>query len=68
MKVMTKCDVPRAAEILGKSEAATYQDVARRKIPFRRRGRHIYFFEEELFEMLDQAPGLRLDELRSLSQ
>ena len=59
----TKCNVPRAAQILGKSEAATYQDVARRKIPFRRLGRHVYFFEEELFEYLDRAPGLRLEEL-----
>lgn len=67
MKTLTKCRVSRAAKILDKSEDAVYQDVARRLIPFRRRGRHIYFFEEELFEMLDQAPGLRLDELQSIS-
>ena len=64
----TKCGIPRAAQILGKSEAATYQDVARRKIPFRRLGRHVYFFEEELFEFLDRAPGLRLEELEDVSQ
>ncbi len=63
---MTKCEIQRAAQILGKSKAATYQDVARGLIPFRRRGRHIYFFEEELFQMLDEAPGLRLDELQGV--
>ena len=60
---MTKCGVERASQILDKSPMAVYQDVARRKIPFRRLGRHVYFFEEELFEMLDGAPGVRLEDL-----
>ena len=58
----TKCNVRRAAEILGKSEAAVYMDVQRRLVPFRKLGKHVYFFEEELFEFLDKQPGVRLEE------
>ena len=64
-KRLTKCNVRRAAEIFGKSQAAVYQMVWRREIPFRRAGkRSLYFFEEELFQWLDSQPGLRLDELK----
>ena len=58
----TKCDVRRAAEILGKSEAAVYMDVQRRLIPFRKLGKRLFFFEEELFDFLDQQPGVRLEQ------
>ena len=49
----TKCNIQRAAEILNKTRAAVYMDVARRRIPFRKDGRRIYFFEEELLEEVD---------------
>jgi Helix-turn-helix domain len=58
----TKCSVRRAAQILGKSEMAVYQDVARRKVPFRKIGHRIFFFEEELMEFLNAQPGLTLRE------
>ena len=58
----TKCNVQRAAEILGKSEAAVYMDVQRRLVPFRKLGKRVYFFEEELFDYLDKQPGVRLEE------
>ena len=65
----TPCNVQRAREILNvKTDAAVYQMVARRQVPFRKLGRRVVFFEEELAEMLEQAPGLRLDELRSVAQ
>ena len=58
----TKCTVGAAAQILGKSEMAVYQDVARRRIPFRKSGRRIYFFVEELQEYLDRQPGVTVDQ------
>lgn len=58
----TKCYVPRASQILRKSEMAVYQDVARRRVPFRRVGRRIFFFEEELFEFLLAQPGTTVEE------
>jgi hypothetical protein len=61
-RVKKKCNVEKAAEILGKSEAAVYMDVQRRLLPFRKLGKHVYFFEEELFEFLDKQPGVRLEE------
>jgi excisionase family DNA binding protein len=55
----TPCRIKRAAELLGKSVDATYQDVARGRIPYRRFGRTLVFFEEEIVEHLDRLPGLR---------
>ena len=53
-------------EILNiKTDAGMYQMVARRQVPFRKLGRRLVFFEEELFEMLEQAPGVRPDELQA---
>jgi len=49
----TPCRVDRVAELLGKTVEATYQDVARRRIPFRRLGRNLVFFEEEILQFLD---------------
>ena len=59
---MKKCNVPRAAQILETSEMAIYQMVARRKIPYRRLGRRIFFFEEELYRFLDSQPGTTVAE------
>ena len=62
-KKRTPCNVGRAAEILMKSVDAVYQGVHRRQIPHRRVGRRIYFFEEELAQFLEDAPGVRLEDL-----
>jgi predicted DNA-binding transcriptional regulator AlpA len=60
----TSCNVQRAREILnGKTDAAVYQMVARRQVPFRKLGRRVVFFDEELTEMLEQAPGVRPGEI-----
>lgn len=62
LKQLTKCGVERAGEILDKSPMAVYQDVARRKIPFRKLGKRVFFFEEELYEFLAKQPGLDVDQ------
>ncbi len=60
----TVCNVPRAAEILGTTQAAIYMKVARRQIPFRKYGSRVIFFEEELFEFIEKLPGLTIEELK----
>jgi hypothetical protein len=59
---LTKCGIDRAAEILDKSVMATYQDVYRGRIPYRRLGRKIFFFEQELREFLERQPGVSLEQ------
>ena len=59
----TKCGIKRAMQILDKSEGAIRKGIERRQIPHRRLGRQIFFFEEELFQLLDSAPGLRPEEI-----
>ena len=61
----TPCRVQRASELLGKSVQATYQDVARGRVPYRRIGRSLVFFEEEIVEFLDKQPGMRIEEVES---
>jgi helix-turn-helix protein len=58
----TPCGVSRAAEILGTTDAGVYMRVQRHQIPYRKCGKKLVFFEEELLEYLDTAPGVRLDE------
>ena len=61
---LTPCNVRRAAEILGTSQAGVYMRKARREIPFRIVGkRGLIFFEEELLAFLNQSAGLRLEEI-----
>jgi excisionase family DNA binding protein len=52
-----------AAKVLSCSLSALYKLVARRKIPFRRKGKKIVFLERELETYLDELPGMKLDEL-----
>ena len=60
----TPCNVPRVRELLGApSEASIYQRVARREIPFRKFGRKLIFFEEEIAEFLERQPGVSVDEV-----
>src|SRR5262245_19818668 len=60
----TKCGINLAMQVLDKSEGAIRKGVERNQIPHRRLGRQIFFSEEELFEFLESAPGLTLDEIR----
>lgn len=59
----TKCGMKRAIQILDKTEGAIRKGVERRQIPHRRMGRSIFFFEEELYAMLENAPGLRPEDI-----
>lgn len=62
-ETLTTCHVPRVAQILdAPSQAAVYQMVARGKLPHRKQGRRIVFFEEELMEFLARQPGITVDE------
>jgi predicted DNA-binding transcriptional regulator AlpA len=64
----TPCRVKRAAELLGKTVEATYQDVARGRVPYRRLGRTLVFFEEEILEFLDSQPGVRVEQVLGNSE
>ena len=44
------------------SVEATYQDVARGKVPYRGIGGTLVFFEEEIVEFLDKQPGMHMEE------
>lgn len=63
LNTKTKCGMSRAAQILDKTEGAVRKGVERGQIPHRRLGRSIFFFEEELYQLLDTAPGLRLEDV-----
>ena len=60
---MTRCDMKRATEILGKTEGAIRKGIERKQIPYRRLGRRIFFFEEELYGLFESAPGVPLSEI-----
>ena len=60
----TKCGMQRAMQILDKTEGAVRKGVERNQIPYRRIGRQIFFFEDELYALLDNAPGVTLEEIR----
>jgi len=59
----TKCGIQRAMQILDQTEGAVRKGIERGRIPHRRLGRRIFFFEEELFQLLEAAPGLTLDDI-----
>ncbi len=61
---MKTCNIGRAREILGaKTVASVYQMVARKQVPYRKLNTRLVFFEEELTELVDKSPGVRLDEV-----
>ena len=62
IQTKTICHVARAAQIVGKTEAAVRQDIARERIPFHRNGKRIYFFVEDLLEFLERQPGVSVDQ------
>jgi excisionase family DNA binding protein len=53
-----------AAQRLGRTVQAVYRLVERRKIPFRKDGKRVFFVESELQEFIENLPGLSLDDLR----
>jgi excisionase family DNA binding protein len=60
MKLMT---VGETADMLGRTPQAIYHLIARRKIPFRKDGRRIFFIEEELQTFIEALPGIGVEEL-----
>ena len=67
-RTKTVIDVPQAAHLIGRTEGATRQMIARRQIPFRRVGSRIVLFQEEILEWLDQQPGVRIEELQAAAR
>ena len=48
-------DIDRACEITGKSKHTLYRYTSQRKIPFCKKGRTIYFFEDQLYEWIESG-------------
>jgi len=57
-------DVVSAALLLGATEKAVRQRIARRLLPFRRLGGRIVFLRAELETFLSDLPGVTVDEAR----
>ncbi|MGI8784619.1 MAG: helix-turn-helix domain-containing protein [Acidobacteriota bacterium] len=53
------------ARILGRSEGAVRIMVQRKQLPFRRIGHRVHFLESEIIDLVNNAPGYRLAELRT---
>ena len=51
------------AEFLGRSPGAVRNLVLRRGIPFRKVGGRLLFLQNEIELWIDQAPGVRLEDL-----
>jgi len=47
--------IDRACEITGKSKHTLYRYTSRRQIPFCKKGRTIYFFEDKLYEWIESG-------------
>jgi len=58
-------DVPEAAALLNRTEAAIYRLVARRQIPHRKYGRRLIFKRSELERLIETLPGVPLGEVRT---
>jgi hypothetical protein len=61
---LTPMDVEGGAKLINRTPAATRQMIARRQIPFRKCGKRIVMFQEELLAWLDSQPGVRLEDLK----
>jgi excisionase family DNA binding protein len=57
-------DVPEAAALLNRTEAAIYRLVARRQIPHRKYGRRLIFKRSELERLIETLPGVPFEELK----
>jgi hypothetical protein len=51
------------AEMLGRSENAVRQMVWRRQLPFRKVKGRIVFVREEIEKLIENSPGVRLEEI-----
>jgi excisionase family DNA binding protein len=51
------------AKLIGRSEAAIRNLVMRRRIPYRRAGGRLTFVRAEIDKWIDQAPGVKLEDL-----
>jgi excisionase family DNA binding protein len=60
--------VADAAQWLGFTEKALRQCVARRRLPFHRLGRRVYFLRDELDSCLREQAGCTLDEARATAR
>jgi excisionase family DNA binding protein len=54
--------VPETAEITGKTIRATWQDLYRGRLPYRRWGRRILVPRDELEQFLKALPGVTVEE------
>ncbi len=52
-----------AADLLACSTTALYKLVARRQIPYRKKGKRLLFLRSELEQFLRELPGLKLEDL-----
>jgi len=60
--------VPDVARLLRCTEASVRQMTHRKRLPFRRVGRRLFFVRDEIVRMVVQSPGLRLEELDTTSK
>ena len=51
------------SKLIGRSEGAIRNLVMRRRIPYRRAGGRLTFIRGEIDKWIDQAPGVRVEEL-----
>lgn len=56
------------SKLLGRSEAAIRNLVMRRRIPFRRAGGRLTFIRSEIDQWIQQADGVRLEDLEEDSR
>jgi predicted DNA-binding transcriptional regulator AlpA len=63
-RYITSADV---AQMLGRSEPAVRQMVWRRQLPFRKVAGRIVFVRSEIEKMIEDAPGVRPEELEKVS-
>jgi excisionase family DNA binding protein len=55
--------ISAAAVFMNCTEAALYKLVARRAIPYRKKGKKLLFLRSELTQFLRELPGLKLEDL-----
>lgn len=61
---MTYLTTAQVAEFLGRTEGATRNLVLRRSIPHRRAGGRLTFIREEIDQWVEEADGVKLEDLR----
>jgi len=61
----TVIDVTAAAKLIGRTEGATRQLIARKQLPHRKAGSRIVLFQEEILAWLESRPGVRLEDIQA---